>query len=104
MHRTPCRAPVIFDVGALLFQQGISLMKKKIALFIATVLILLTGAYFGIGYVLYDKLSAVPPDYNENTANTPANFQVRKTKSFPTPFAGFDTTPYLMPQYEVVRF
>jgi dipeptidyl aminopeptidase/acylaminoacyl peptidase len=73
-------------------------MKKF--LWIALGLVLLLGtAYLAMGYVIYDKLSLVVPYEDEDFSNTPAKFSVAYDN-----FATFDTTPYLMPEYEEVTF
>lgn len=75
-------------------------MKKKIALTFSTVLIVLVIAYLGAGYMVYDQLSRVTPGGGVNAPNTPASFKVLDIDGF----ANFDTSPYLMPDYETVRF
>ncbi len=77
-------------------------MKKrtKILLSIAIALVvLLVVAYFGIGYVLFDKLSDVKGSCDENMANHPDDFVLH-----PIWPAGFDVTPYHMSPYETVKF
>ncbi len=60
---------------------------------------LLVIAYFGMGYVIYDKLGNVAGSCNEHLANRPDNFALHP--SWP---AGFDPTPYYMTGYEQVKF
>ena len=72
--------------------------KKKIALSVTLLAVLLAAAYLGVSYYLYDKLSTVTQD-PKNAANTPSHFKVIEP-SFPN----FDATPYQMPSYETVRF
>jgi len=78
-------------------------MSPKIKFIIASsVSVVLLGlvAYLGVGWFLYNQLSTVP--YNQGGPgkdNTPTRFIINNPR-----FATIDTTPYLMPQYEVVRF
>ncbi|MEP7357601.1 MAG: alpha/beta fold hydrolase, partial [Anaerolineales bacterium] len=73
-------------------------LLKKMALTAIALAVLLTAAYLGVGYFLYDKLAKVTQN-PANAANTPAHFTVTEP-SFPN----FDATPYQMPSYETVRF
>jgi uncharacterized protein len=61
--------------------------------------VLLVVAYFGMGYVIYDKLANVKGSCDEHMANRPDNFALHK--DWP---AGFDVTKYTMSPYETVRF
>ncbi len=63
------------------------------------VIILLVVAYFGMGYVIYDKLGNVKGSCDEHLANRPDNFALH-----PKWPAGFDVTPYFMTGYEAVKF
>ena len=72
-------------------------MRKKLALLVSGLVVLAAVAYLGIGYKLYDQLSAVHPDLT-NAANTPAQFHV-----FDANFTNFDTAPYAMPNFERVH-
>lgn len=73
-------------------------MKKRIGVLSAALAVLLLAAYFGISYVVYDKLSRITPGGGENAGNTPASF-VMTYEEWP----GFDVKPFLMPNYETVR-
>ena len=73
---------------------------KRIIFSFSAIAALLLMTYLGAGYAMYDKLSKVTPGGGESAVNTPASFKV-----FGIPrFADFDATPYLMPEYESVRF
>jgi dipeptidyl aminopeptidase/acylaminoacyl peptidase len=72
--------------------------KVVIGIAIALVVLLLV-AYFGMGYVIYDKLANVKGSCDEHMANRPDNFALHK--DWP---AGFDVTKYYMSPYETVRF
>ncbi len=72
-------------------------MKKTPAVLLLIVVVLPGAAYFGAGYLLYDQLSTVHHN-PANAANTPDHFRVTEA-----PFPNFDTAPYEMPNYEVVR-
>jgi hypothetical protein len=73
---------------------------KKILLGIAIALVvLLVVAYFGMGYVIYDKLANVKGSCDEYLANRPDKFALHEI--WP---AGFDVTPYFMSPYEAVKF
>jgi uncharacterized protein len=61
--------------------------------------VLLVVAYFGMGYVIYDKLGNVKGSCDEHMANRPDNFALH-----PKWPAGFDVTKYFMSPYEAVRF
>lgn len=80
-------------------------MKKrtKVLLGIALV-VLLVVAYFGIGYVVFDKLGNVTGSCDRHQTNRPDNFVVAEfavEEGWP---AGFDVTPYFMSPYELVKF
>ena len=81
---------------------GRHIMKtwKKALIGIAIALVvLLVVAYFGMGYVIYDKLGNVKGSCDEHLANRPDNFALH-----PEWPAGFDVTPYFMSGYEAVKF
>jgi len=61
--------------------------------------VLLVVAYFGMGYVIYDKLGNVKGSCDEHLANRPDNFVL--APDWP---AGFDLSPYFMSPYEAVKF
>ena len=73
-------------------------VKVLIGIAIALV-VLLVVAYFGMGYVIYDKLGNVKGSCDEHLANRPDNFALH-----PEWPAGFDVTPYFMTGYEAVKF
>ena len=73
-------------------------VKVLIGIAIALV-VLLVIAYFGMGYVIYDKLGNVKGSCDEHLANRPDNFALH-----PEWPAGFDVTPYFMTGYEPVKF
>ena len=75
-------------------------MKNKIRLVLSAVLVALSLVYLNISYVIYDHLTQVTPGGGVSAVNTPASFKVLGLPRF----ADFDTTPYLMPDYETVRF
>ena len=56
-------------------------------------------AYLAAGKVIYDRLSSVRPPSGVDASNTPTSFKVTREK-----WTAFDTAPYLLPQYETVRF
>jgi fermentation-respiration switch protein FrsA (DUF1100 family) len=60
---------------------------------------LLTVAYFGAGYVIYDKLGNIAGSCERHQANRPDNFAL-----LPEWPADFDVTPFFMSPYEAVRF
>ena len=72
--------------------------KVLIGIAIALV-VLLVVAYFGMGYVIYDKLGNVKGSCDEHLANRPDNFALH-----PEWPAGFDVTPYFMTGYEAMKF
>ena len=72
--------------------------KVLIGIAIALV-VLLVVAYFGMGYVIYDKLGNVKGSCDEHLANRPDNFALH-----PEWPAGFDVSPYFMTAYEAVKF
>ncbi len=72
--------------------------KVLIGIAIALV-VLLVVAYFGMGYVIYDKLGNVKGSCDEHLANRPDNFALH-----PKWPAGFDVTPYFMSDYETMKF
>lgn len=77
-------------------------MKRKflIPFILVDIVVLLVVAYFGIGYVLYNKLTDIKGACpNASKVNTPANF-VDTTHYWRD---DFDYTPYFMPNYENVR-
>jgi uncharacterized protein len=65
---------------------------------LAVVVVLLVVAYLSVGYVIYDKLTKVVP-YPDRVENTPSDFLIIYEE-----VDDFDTTPYLVPQYEEVSF
>ena len=72
----------------------------KVLIGVAIALVgLLIVAYFGMGYVIYDKLGNVKGSCDEHLANRPDNFALH-----PKWPAGFDVTPYFMSDYETVKF
>ena len=73
-------------------------VKVLIGVAIALVVLLIV-AYFGMGYVIYDKLGNVKGSCDEHLANRPDNFALH-----PNWPADFDTTPYFMTGYEAVKF
>jgi fermentation-respiration switch protein FrsA (DUF1100 family) len=74
--------------------------RNKVLIGIAIALVvLLVVAYFGMGYVIYDKLGNVKGSCNEHLANRPDNFALH-----PEWPAGFDLTPYFMTGYETMKF
>lgn len=72
--------------------------KILIAIVVAFVTLLVV-AYFGAGYVIYDKLGNVAGSCDRHQANRPDNFAL-----LPDWPADFDVTPYFMSSYEAVRF
>jgi len=64
-----------------------------------SIIVLLAVTYFGGGYIVYDKLSAIGPPDAEMMANNPASFKVTD-KEYKT----FDTAPYEVSSYETVEF
>ncbi len=82
-------------------------MKKrtKVLLSIAIALVvLLVVAYFGVGYVIFEKLGNVTGSCDRHQANQPDKFEVAEwavEEGWP---AGFDVTPYFMSPYELVKF
>ena len=72
--------------------------KVLIAMAIALV-VLLVVAYFGMGYIIYDKLGNVKGSCDEHLANRPDNFAL-----YPDWPADFDVAPYFMTGYEAVKF
>jgi uncharacterized protein len=60
---------------------------------------LLVVAYFGMGYVIYQRLGDVRGDCDPVSANRPDNFAL--DPDWP---AGFDVSPYFMTGYETVKF
>jgi fermentation-respiration switch protein FrsA (DUF1100 family) len=77
-------------------------MQKRTQLLIglaATLIVLSVGVYFGLGYVIYDKLANIEGSCDEHQANRPDNFALHER--WP---ADFDVTPYFMSPYEPVKF
>jgi uncharacterized protein len=74
-------------------------MKKICSVVTVIVLILLSLGYFGGGYMVYDRLSAIGPPDVDTRANTPTNYVVTDPE-----YATFDASPYQMAAYEAVRF
>jgi dipeptidyl aminopeptidase/acylaminoacyl peptidase len=72
--------------------------KVLIGIAIALVVLVVIG-YFGMGYVIYDKLGTVRGDCDPVAANRPDNFLL--DPDWP---AGFDVSPYFMTGYETVKF
>lgn len=56
-------------------------------------------AYFSIGWVLYNQLTAITPYCPRYATHTPAQFRVPWEK-----WKNFDTTPYRIQNYEAVHF
>jgi dipeptidyl aminopeptidase/acylaminoacyl peptidase len=61
--------------------------------------VLLIAAYFGMGYVIYDKLGNLKGSCDEYLANRPDNFALH-----PKWPEGFDVSQYYMSPYETVKF
>lgn len=82
-------------------------MKKRTRVLLGiaiTLVALLVVAYFGVGYVIYEKLGNVTGSCDLHQANRPDNFVVAEfavEEGWP---AGFDVTPYFMSPYELVKF
>ena len=74
-------------------------MKRKILISAFALIVVFLLAYFGGGYIVYDKLSKVPPIDQKTLNNIPTNFVVTYDKR-----AGFDTAPCEMSSYQVVSF
>lgn len=74
-------------------------MRKPVVVILAALAVALAAAYLGIGYYLYDRLSAVPPGCPAHAANRPDRFSVNDSR-----YPAFDTTPYRMPAYDDLRF
>lgn len=77
-------------------------MKNRTKLLIAVVVALvalLAVAYFGAGYVIYDKLGNIAGSCERHQANRPDNFAL-----LPEWPADFDVTPFFMSPYEAVKF
>jgi dipeptidyl aminopeptidase/acylaminoacyl peptidase len=72
-------------------------MKRLISIAAVLLGILALAAYFGGGYMVYDRLSKVVVDA-ENLDHNPASFDTSEE------YASFDTQPYQMPAYEEVSF
>ena len=72
---------------------------KWIVRIVFILVFVLGAAYLAAGYSVYDTLSKVTLYPEETITNTPANFVVGYTG-----WKNFDTTPYLMPEYEDVTF
>ena len=72
--------------------------KVLIGIGLALVVLLVVG-YFGMGYVIYDKLGNVKGSCDEHLANRPDDFVL--APDWP---AGFDLSPYFMSPYEAVKF
>jgi dipeptidyl aminopeptidase/acylaminoacyl peptidase len=72
--------------------------KALIGITIALVVLLVIG-YFGMGYVIYDKLGNVKGSCDQYLTNRPDNFALH-----PKWPAGFDVSAYFMSPYEVVKF
>jgi dipeptidyl aminopeptidase/acylaminoacyl peptidase len=73
-------------------------VKVVIGVGIALV-VLLVVAYFGMGYVIYERLGDVRGDCDPVSANRPDNFAL--DAEWP---AGFDVSQYTMSPYEAVKF
>jgi hypothetical protein len=76
------------------------LNRRRLVLVLAAVVAGLSVAYLGASYVVYDKLSrtmALCRGVADSLDNTPAEFALPATDHV-------DTTPYLMPTFEDVRF
>lgn len=77
-------------------------MNKRIGVILGLFAGLLLVAYFGIGYVVYDRLSDISGRCQlPLERNTPAQFSDLSSAGN---WSDFDFTPYFMPDYEAVRF
>ena len=74
-------------------------MRNKLIGVLLVVVVVLAGVYLALGYVIFDRLTTVVEGQSINQPNTPADFKVRGG-----PYIAFDTTPYEMPNYVLVRF
>ena len=74
-------------------------MKRNFALASLIILFALAALYLAIGYFVYDKLSKVTAGGGENSKNIPTDFENTVDE-----WSSFDVTPYLMPDFEIVRF
>ncbi len=74
-------------------------MKKKIAIASVSALVLVSVAYLGVCYVVYNKLSKVSHGGGDNAQNTPASF-----KNTVEEYATFNVSPYFIADYEIIRF
>jgi uncharacterized protein len=74
-------------------------MNRKLILFFLFVIDIPIIAYFGIGYVLYDRLSNVAGSCDRHAANQPDNFTDNVGW-----WGDFDFRPYYMDEYRQVRF
>lgn len=75
-------------------------MRRKLLYLFFTLLILGSGAYLGIAYVLYNTLTDISQGCQIPLPNRPDNFA--DISGYWR--ADFDYTPYFMPDYESVRF
>jgi pimeloyl-ACP methyl ester carboxylesterase len=57
------------------------------------------AAYFGAGYMVYDKLSTIGAPSVEDAANNPSSFRVTDSR-----WSDFDTKPYFVASYQDVSF
>ncbi|MGE5072310.1 MAG: alpha/beta hydrolase [Anaerolineae bacterium] len=74
-------------------------MKRRILVGVAITGVLLLVAYLGASYMVYDKLSRVPPVDQAKMNNRPSDYRVTYA-----PDMSFDVAPYQMPSYETVSF
>ncbi len=77
-------------------------MKTRTKILITVVVAfvaLLAVAYFGAGYMIYDRVGNIAGACEQHEANRPDNFALYQ--DWP---ADFDVTPYFMSPYETVRF
>jgi len=77
-------------------------MQKHIRLLsglVSSLIVLLVVIYFGLGYVIYDRLANIAGSCDEHQANRPNQFVLHS--EWP---ASFDVKPYFMSPYEAVKF
>jgi dipeptidyl aminopeptidase/acylaminoacyl peptidase len=74
-------------------------MNRKLIFFFLFVIDIPILAYFGIGYVLYDRLSNVAGSCDRHAVNQPDNFADNVGW-----WGDFDFSPYQMDEYRQVRF
>jgi dipeptidyl aminopeptidase/acylaminoacyl peptidase len=88
---------LVADRAIHLTEERSDQMKRFILIAGLILALLALGAYFGGGYMVYDRLSKVVVDA-ENLDNNPASFHTSEE------YASFDTRPYQMPAYEEISF